>query len=85
VATLTASLLTPAFFLSVVTCALSLVGIWLTGNRRIEGFYLGAANQVLWAATGYVTGAYGLILMSVVYFVVYVRGVRKWRREQVAV
>lgn len=71
----------PILLLSLVTTGFSLFGLWLQGSKRVEGFYLGIANQFLWFALALATGVYGLLPNCFIYGAVYWRNIRRWRAD----
>lgn len=62
-----------------VLTAASLLGLWLTGNKRREGWLVALASEGLWAAYGALTRQYGFIAMSLAFAAMHVRNWRKWK------
>ncbi|SEL21101.1 hypothetical protein SAMN05216359_106157 [Roseateles sp. YR242] len=59
----------------------TLLAAWLVAARsarkRVWGFWIFLASNLLWVLWGWHTGAYALILLQVGLFVMNLRGVRK--------
>lgn len=63
------------------TSVVTLVGMWLAGNKDPRAWIVGLANQVLWLAFIVLFGAWGLLPLLVSLVVIYTRNLIKWRRE----
>ena len=67
--------------LPLATGAVTLVAMWLAGNKRSLGWAVGLANQGLWAVFIVVFEAWGLAPLTAALTVTYARNLLKWRRE----
>jgi len=56
--------------------------MWLLGNKQVLGWWVGLANQLLWAWFIVVFGAWGLAPLTLTLSVTYVRNIRKWQSEE---
>ena len=69
--------------LSWIASGSALVSLSLTYSKSprltMLGPVLGMATQPLWAWMGWLAGAHGLILTSVVFFFIHVKGYRKFK------
>lgn len=65
------------WLLSVVT----LVGIYVQGNKHHHGWTIGLANQILWVTFIVLYDAWGLLPLSIALVVLYSRNLLKWRAE----
>lgn len=70
--------------ISLLTSAVTLLGMWVTGNKRASGWLIGLGNQALWLTFIVAFQAWGLLPLSATLIVVYSRNWLKWRREAVA-
>lgn len=75
----TAGLLTPSGVWSLVTMAVSVVGLWLAGHEPSWGWWYGIGCQVVWTVEGTFTHRPGDIILSVVFAALYVRNIRRNR------
>ena len=64
-----------------VAVALVVLGVWHIGRMNILGQYLMAASQILWVVVGIASGLRGLILQSLVLFVLTLRAVYLWKKR----
>ncbi len=64
---------------SIVTAAVSVAGLWLSGKNPKFGWKWGLGAQVVWLTAGVLTGRPGDVILSVVFTVIYVRNLRLWR------
>jgi nicotinamide riboside transporter PnuC len=62
-----------------------LTGVYLLGSRKRYGFIVMMAASTSWFMVGVLIGSLPLMLGSVVFFFLHVRGWFKWRREGEAV
>ncbi len=67
--------------LPIVTAVLTLLGMWLAGSKRWEGWAVGLLNQVLWLWFIVLFEAWGLLILTVALTVIYTRNLIAWRRE----
>jgi hypothetical protein len=65
-----------------VTGALTIVAMWLAGNKRTEAWVVGLVNQGLWVATVVVFEAWGLLPLTVFLTFTYARNLVRWRGEE---
>ncbi len=71
--------LTPAVVWSLTTFATTSAGLWVGSQNPRWGWYYGIVHQALWLVEGYATGRYGDILLSLVFWVFYIRALRRFR------
>lgn len=62
-------------------CLLLLIGLKLITDKKLVGFYLALAAEVIWIVWGFRTESLGLVAMSTVIAVMYVRGIYLWGKE----
>jgi len=67
---------------SILLTAVGVLGIWLAGSRKWQGWALGVAAQVLWIAYAAATRQWGFIASAFVYGFVYARALYRWRRDE---
>lgn len=63
------------------TSIMTLVGMWLAGNKDPRAWMVGLANQVLWFTFIVMFAAWGLLPLMVALIIVYSRNLVRWRRE----
>ena len=68
---------------ALATSVLTLIGMWLAGNRRASGWLVGLVNQALWFGFIVAFDAWGLLPLNAALIVVYSRNLRKWRQPAV--
>lgn len=66
-----------SFVLAIASCA----GLILAGKGMWQGWAVGVFVQPVWAAFAIITGAYGLIIISVMYAIVYGHNWYKWKSD----
>lgn len=64
---------------SIVTAVVSVAGLWLSGYNPRWGWAYGIGAQAVWLVAGLATGRPGDIGLSLVFTVIYVRNLRRWR------
>lgn len=67
--------------LSLYTSALTILMMYLLGSKRRSGFLVSLVNQVNWAVLNIMTGAYGLLVLTVVMTYLAIRGYRNWKES----
>lgn len=67
-----------SYLLSIV----SLVTLWLIGNKNKAGFILGLLNQILWIWYALMLKQYGLLVGVMAYAVIYIRNLIKWNKDE---
>lgn len=67
-----------SYLLSII----SLVTLWLIGNKNKAGFILGLLNQVLWIWYALMLKQYGLLVGVIAYAVIYIRNLIKWNKDE---
>lgn len=63
---------------SYILSALSLISLWLMGNKSIWGIRIGLLNQVLWIAYALMLKQYGLLIGAFAYTIIHIRNLEKW-------
>lgn len=64
---------------SLVTCTVSVIGLWLSGRNVKHGWRFGIASQAVWFIAGVATGRLGDIILCGIFVGMYLRNLRKWR------
>ena len=59
---------------------LTIIGMWLIGNKNYWGWIVGLVNQTLWITFAIVFKAWGLLPLTLVLIVVYTRNLTKWTK-----
>ena len=62
---------------SYVLSALSLISLWLMGNKSVWGIIVGLLTQILWIIYALMLEQYGLLIGVVAYTVIHVRNLLK--------
>lgn len=65
--------------ISLATSCGTLLGMWLAGSHRWQGWAVGIANQGLWLAFIVLFRAWGLLPLMVALLFVYSRNLLRWR------
>lgn len=60
--------------------ALILIGVWLVGDKKIFGWYIGLAGVVLSLWYAAIIRSYPIAFIEVVFIGIYVRNIFLWRR-----
>ena len=61
--------------------ALILVGVWMVGDRRIAGWYIGLAGVVLSLWYAAIINLYPIVFIEIVFIGIYVRNIFLWRKK----
>ncbi|AKA47928.1 hypothetical protein IX51_01185 [uncultured archaeon] len=61
--------------------ALILVGVWMVGDRRIAGWYIGLAGVVLSLWYAAIINSYPIVFIEIVFIGIYVRNIFLWRKK----
>jgi hypothetical protein len=67
-----------------LTSAGTLLGIYLTGKKRWQGWAVGLANQAVWITFIVLFDAWGLLPLAVALIGLYAKNLIGWRREEIA-
>ena len=67
-----------SYLLSII----SLVTLWLIGNKNKAGFILGLLNQVLWIWYALMLKQYGLLVGVIAYAAIYIRNLIKLNKDE---
>ncbi len=59
-----------------------LTGVYLIGSKKRIGFLIMMIASLSWLTVGFMIQSFALIVGSVVFFSLHVRGWLKWRNEQ---
>lgn len=77
--------MTPVDVMSWIASGAALLSLSLTYSKTpkiaVWGPITGMITQPVWAAMGYMAGANGLILTSVVFFFIHLKGYRKFKND----
>lgn len=67
--------------LQLVTSSLTVLSVWMAGNKDMRFNYLGLFNQLLWAMVILTTGTYGIFPLTGAMTYVYSRNIYKWKKN----
>jgi len=67
---------------SYVLSIVSLISLWLIGNKNKYGFVVAILNQVLWVWYAVMLKQYGLLIGVVAYTIIHVRNLIKWSKDK---
>lgn len=67
--------------LSWILSVLSLLSLWLLGNKNKLGFAVGVINQLLWIYYALLLKQYGLLVGVIAYTIVNIRNWVKWGKN----
>lgn len=67
--------------IALATSVVTLVGMWMAGNKDWRGWAVGLANQGLWLLFIFVFAAWGLLPLSLALIVTYTRNLLRWRAD----
>ncbi len=67
---------------SFILSALSLLSLWLMGNKIKLGIVVGLANQLLWVVYAVMLKQYGLLIGVIAYTIIHIRNLAKWSKEK---
>ena len=67
---------------SFILSALSLLSLWLMGNKNKLGIVVGLANQLLWVVYAVMLKQYGLLIGVIAYTIIHIRNLVKWSKEK---
>lgn len=70
---------------SFILSALSLLSLWLMGNKNKLGIVVGLANQLLWVVYALMLKQYGLLIGVIAYTIIHIRNFVKWSKEKRAI
>lgn len=68
-------------YLPYLLSAITIMQLFLTGNKHRHSWLVGLGNQCLWLTWILVSANYGLLPMNAAIWVMYTRNHFKWRRE----
>lgn len=71
--------------LPLATSVVTLIGMWMVGNKNPLGWLVGLGNQTLWGWFIVAFHAWGLLPLSCALSVVYSRNLLRWRRDAIKV
>ncbi len=66
------------------TSAITLLAMWLIGQKKSIGWLVGLLNQVLWVALSLMFETYGLLVLTAALIYVYSKSMLSWRRDEAA-
>lgn len=72
---------TEAFIWSVVLTIIGITGHYMSGAKSHWGWFVGMCAQILWVVFAVQTKQYGFILAACLYFSIYWKNWRAWRKE----
>lgn len=74
--------ITRYFLIDWLAMALSLLGVYLLGNKKKIGFIIFAVSNLIWAGLGFtMMQSLGVAIGNLVFFVINTRGYIRWIRE----
>jgi hypothetical protein len=62
-------------------CGLLLLGLRLIGDKKVLGFWIASAAELMWIVWGVMTHSYALVAMSLAILLMYARAIWKWKSE----
>jgi hypothetical protein len=62
-----------------IAAAVSVVGLWISGQNPRAGWAFGIACQAIWVTYGLSTSQPGMIALSVAFVALYSRNLWRWR------
>jgi len=68
--------------LQVFISILTIISMWMLGNRSIWGWYVSLLSQFLWLAFIIMTRTWGLLPLNVAMWVNCIHGIRKWSKPE---
>ena len=60
---------------------ITILSVYLTGNKNISIWYLSIFNQCIWAYIGWETKQYYLIYLAIGLQILNIRGLKKWKTK----
>lgn len=66
---------------SLVLAAVGVLGLFVAGKKRWQGWAIGLGAQVLWIAYAIATRQWGFIISALAYGAVYGKNMLTWRRD----
>ncbi|GAB5465846.1 MAG: nicotinamide mononucleotide transporter [Candidatus Kapaibacteriales bacterium] len=75
--------LTRYFLIDWLAMLLSLLGVYIIGNKRKSGFLVFALSNVIWALLGFtLMGSYGVAIGNLIFVVINIRGYLSWNKKE---
>jgi len=62
--------------------AVTLLGIYIVGNKHRYGFLICLSGEVLWAVRGWQTGLYELMIIGAAFSLMHIRNWFHWGNDQ---
>lgn len=62
--------------------AYGVLGLYVAGNKRVAGWWIGLSAQALWVVFAAITGLWAFYVSALAYGLVNARNLLRWRREQ---
>lgn len=69
-------------YLEIFAIATGLAGHWLISNQDVRGYYAWIAGNLAFIVMQYNVGLYGMAGLFVVYTLLSIRGIIKWKAKQ---
>ena len=69
--------------IDIIATILSICGAVLNAQHRIFGFYIWIVANTTWIIYGYMTGQIYLCITFLVYNIISVYGIYKWRKDEI--
>ena len=69
------------FALTLVTSALTILGMEALARKKRWGWYISLLNQPLWLIVIFMTHAWGLFILQVFMVLIAIQGLRNWRHH----
>jgi nicotinamide riboside transporter PnuC len=64
-----------------IAMSLSLLAVYLLGNRNKLGFVSFIISNAIWVYVGYLTGSYAIAIGNFIFLLMNLRGWIRWKRE----
>ena len=74
-------ILGPYYGVDWLAMILTLIGIYLLGDKKRVGFMVHILGNFLWAILGIMTMSIALMIANVVYLFFNIRGYQKWKKK----
>lgn len=65
-----------------ILSVVSLLTVYLTGKKKIIGWQVGLIGQALWISWEFYIKAWGLMPMTVIMTILYVKNLKEWKKEK---
>jgi hypothetical protein len=67
------------YYLDWLAMVLSLLAVWLLGNKNRWGFASFVLANLTWLAVGSIAGSYGIVVGNIAFLIMNTRGFFRWK------